>query len=750
MKLTLTSKAAVQPQLYTPDGDVLWVAIASLALGGAEKIVLDWASRIYPRWKVRIIVLHNQEKEWAVPDFVEVIRLNGTNRIAQLEALGNIIAQSPIPVCVCHLLKKEERDALTRHGAKAIPVIHNSKDGWLESAAGLTGSRVAIAVSDASARDLKEHGWNGGVSVIRHIPSRRKLEEHNRILFRKEWNIPADATVIGMVGAIKPQKDYLRALHILKEINTQRDVYLVIVGGPLQGRGRRTWDEIVAEVHRLGLRHRVAMPGFVPDAVRCLPAFDLMLNTSKFEGLSIATLEALAYGMPVVASHVGGQGELNGEGLTLIPEEASVEVWCSAILPALTLKCKLPSWTQFPAYRLWTLAGIARDFTPTQKVLFLTANLNAGGAQRSLVNLAVGMKDRMLLQVAVAGNSTTPFFFEKLRAAGIGVARTAEDSEPFTNAEQIVEKVCNERIGTVCFWNLDPKVKLLVVKALSFTQVRFVDASPGDNSFEEMEKTAEFQRLISFSSDELYLRLDALVMKYEGSAPAHCQHKTIYIPNGVPLPSTCKQTYAIKGTPTIVVSGRIAATKFLLEMIEAMRLVRIRLPDAELHVFGAAEPRERAYAEQVFKAAESLGSRITFHGPNFNAMDLLPRYDAYAVLGKDQGCPNALLEALACGMPSVANDSGGTREQIIHGTTGFLLPDTSPENLASALITILTDRGLAERMGQNGRRHVHSQFSMEHMCTAYQQVLCNTTITTAGSNPWPFHQQHTALAEENS
>jgi glycosyltransferase involved in cell wall biosynthesis len=750
LNIALTSKAGAQPQLYAPYGDVLWVAIASLALGGAEKIVLDWAARIYPRWRVRIIVLHNQEKEWAVPNFVEVIRLNGTDRISQLEALGNIIAQSPIPVCTCHLLRKEERDALTRSGAKTIPVIHNSKDGWLESATDLTNSPVAIAVSDASAQDLKEHGWNGAVSVIRHIPFHRRLIENNRILFRKEWNIPEDATVIGMIGAIKPQKDYLRALHILKEINTQRDVYLVIIGGPLQGRGRKTWDEIVATVHRLGLRHRVAMPGFVPDAVRCLPAFDLMLNTSKFEGLSMATLEALAYGMPVVASHVGGQGELGGEGLTLIPQEAMIEVWCSAILPALTMKYKPPSWTQFPAYRLWTIAGIARDFIPTQKVLFLTANLNAGGAQRSLTNLAVSMKDRMKFQVAVTGSSTTSFFFEKLQMSGVDVIRAAEDGEPFTNAEHIVEKVCSERIGTVCFWNVDPRVKLLVVKALSFTQVRFVDASPGDNSFDEMEKTAEFQRLISFSSKELYDRLDALVMKYEGSVPAHCKHKTIHIPNGVPLPSTCKEAYEISDTPTVVVSGRIAATKFLLEIIEAMRLVRMKLPNAELHVFGAAESRERAYAEQVFKAAESLDSGITFHGPNFNAMDLLPRYDAYAVLGKDQGCPNALLEALACGMPSVGNDSGGTRAQIINGSTGILLPDTSPENLAAALITILTDREIAERMGRNGRKHVRARFSMEHMCTAYQHVLWNATVAVEDSNSQPPYQQLTALAEENS
>ena len=55
------------------------------------------------------------------------------------------------------------------------------------------------------------------------------------------------------------------------------------------------WKAVLSQALRLGVTDRLRLPGFVPSASQCLPAFDLFLNTSRYEGLSIATLEALAH-----------------------------------------------------------------------------------------------------------------------------------------------------------------------------------------------------------------------------------------------------------------------------------------------------------------------------------------------------------------------------------------------------------------------------------------------------------------------
>lgn len=721
MNLFIDSQNVEQPVLYQRNTDELNVAMASLSLGGAERIVLDWARRIYPRWRVHLIVVKDRENEWSVPDFVKVTRLHDKNVAEQLRVIGKSIATSSNPVCVCHLFNKKWRDALSESGVNVITVLHNAKNGWEEDVSGLTGSANVIAVSEACGNDLLESGWSGPVSVIRHIPPIWKLKPDARDRFRKAWNIPKTAMVIGMIGAVKPQKNYLFALRILKKLLETQNAYLVIVGGPVNTKnGQPAWKAVVNAVSELGLRNRVAMPGFIPGAASCLPAFDVMLNTSNYEGLSIATLEALANKMPVVASKVGGQGEIGCDGLILVPTNSSEDEWVSAIKEGLKKEFETPVWAHFPAYRLWTLAGLARPIEPNDKVLFLTENLNSGGAQRSLVNLATALKGKLQFSIAVGGNSTDSYFYRKLKRAGIKVERSADSSDAFVDAETLVEKICAENIGTICFWNFDRRVKLLLVKALGFTKIRFIDVSPGMYSFEEMAGIAEFEHLICFEKEAYYNRLDNLVLKYNGPSPEECNGKISIIRNGVPIPKKIKKNYIIRDVPRIVVNGRIARTKFIEEIIGAARIVRNSFPGAELHFFGVAEPVESEYAKKIFESVKSdAGDWIRFHGSDFEAVNLLHKFDVYVVLGKNQGCPNALLEALSVGLPAIANEDGGTSEQLIDGKTGLLIKNPDPDELAETLIKILKDRGLARELGQAGRAHVLANFSMKAMSEKY-------------------------------
>ena len=712
-----------QPPLAADAPAELYAAIAGLALGGAERIVLDWARRIQPPWTPHLIVLRDHTDEWPVPSSVRVTRLGGVDVLARLAQIGSTIARSAIPVCVCHLLTTAERRALGSSGAFIVPVIHNAERGWIEPAAALDAAEHVVAVSEATAADVRRAGIAQAISVIRHVEKPRRFSDDVRMRLRTEWRIPADARVIGMIGAVKPQKDYPFAVRLLRAVLAHRDAFLVILGGPMGRHGRAAWNATLAEIQQSGVRHRIAMPGFVPDAAGCLPAFDLLLNTSDYEGLSIATVDALVNGVPVVASRAGGQGELNGDGLTLVPKDAPQEVWVDAVLRSMGSRPEAPSWAGFSSHRLWTLAHLARPFHPRGGLLFVTANLNAGGAQRSLVNLTTTLR-RVGIEIAVTGDSTAEYFFDQLQASGIPCVRTAASRDPFDHAEALVHKVCADRIGVVCFWNVDSKIKLLVTKALAFTNVAIVDVSPGPASFDEMRAAAGFARLIAYSEEQFYERLDRLVLKYHGSAPASCASNTVVIPNGVATPARAKARYDVCAGMRVVVNGRIAPTKFIVEIVDAMTLVRKRLPAAELHIFGAAEPRHQAYADRVRKAiGDAVDQWIFLHGASARAIDVLPDFDAFVVLGQDQGSPNALLEAMAAGVPSIANDDGGTAEQIAHERTGLLVADRTPSTLAAAVTRILVDRDLAERVGVAGRRHVLASFGLERMASHYERLF---------------------------
>jgi hypothetical protein len=197
--LLAPERAAEQPPLLDASPLPLTAAVASLALGGAERIVLDWAERCAARHRVRLIVLRDAQPEWIVPDGVELVRLRGIDIAANLEAVGEDANDSGNPLVLCHLLLAHERDALRAGGAQCLTVLHNAADGWLDRAAALERGR-AIAVSRAAAIDLERVRPDIVCSVVHHVPRTPLLRAAARADWRSRWAIPADAVVIGMIG----------------------------------------------------------------------------------------------------------------------------------------------------------------------------------------------------------------------------------------------------------------------------------------------------------------------------------------------------------------------------------------------------------------------------------------------------------------------------------------------------------------------------------------------------------------------
>ena len=726
--LFLPTAAVKQPPHFPATRTTLTAVISTLAMGGAEKIVLEWAASVVQhtatRFNVRLVVLRSAECEWTLPPGVLITRLALENPLQQLEALARTLVKAGNPTVLCHLLRADERAALTRGGARAIPVLHNAEQGWSEGADTLARAPQVITVSRAAEMELKKAGVRTPCSVIRHLP-RTPGAPANGHAWRERWAIPRDALVIGMLGAVKPQKDYPRALRLFAALLAQRDAWLVILGGPVGRDGPAAWYAVLATAQRLGIAHRVRLPGFVGDAVNALPAFDLLLNTSQYEGLSIATLEALAAGLPAVVSAVGGQGEVQAPGLTLVDSSASEATWLTAITQGAGTKPDAPAWRGFPAHRLWTLFHLPPPNTHAHGTLFVTANLNAGGAQRSLVNLACALHGEMRFEIAVCGNASTDYFYDTLTARGITAHRSAATRDCFDHAEELCNYLILNMFSTICFWNTDAKVKLLLSKALQHTRVRIIDVSPGGYAFEEMSAVADFQQWIAFDEAAYYVRLDALVLKFKGDAPAGVRKRMQEIPNGVPSPQRLRLKSAAENKTTrIVVSGRIAPSKFLLEILVAMRLLWQQHPRVELHVLGTVEARHAEYGQALMGAIGSeLNHRVYLHGECFDAPERVADYDIALVLGEHQGCPNAVLEALAAGVPVVANDSGGTREQVLHQRTGLLIHSTAPTDVAQALAQLIDDPVLARKLAQAGRKRVEKRFSMQRMLRAYRKLL---------------------------
>ena len=147
-------------------------------------------------------------------------------------------------------------------------------------------------------------------------------QRSQRAVVRAELNLRDDELVVGTVANFRQQKDYPNLLAAARILDDRAlPVRFVVVGqGPLETEMRVLRD-------KLGLTERVIFTGFRSDATRVMAAVDVFTLASKWEGLPVALMEALALGLPVVATDVGGVGEAMHDGIDALlvpPSDATV------------------------------------------------------------------------------------------------------------------------------------------------------------------------------------------------------------------------------------------------------------------------------------------------------------------------------------------------------------------------------------------------------------------------------------------
>jgi len=152
-----------------------------------------------------------------------------------------------------------------------------------------------------------------GVVVPESMPTKKQLRD-----YRKAMNLPLDAFLIAVIGSLYPVKGQINLIEAMPTIlDKHPKAHLAVIG---RGKMREKLEQRVAE---LGIKKSVTFTGFREDAREALPAFDLIVVPSRYEGLSLLVIEAMASARPIVATHVGGNPEaiVNGESGLLVPPD---------------------------------------------------------------------------------------------------------------------------------------------------------------------------------------------------------------------------------------------------------------------------------------------------------------------------------------------------------------------------------------------------------------------------------------------
>ncbi len=146
----------------------------------------------------------------------------------------------------------------------------------------------------------------------------------------------------------------------------------------------------------------------------------------------------------------------------------------------------------------------------------------------------------------------------------------------------------------------------------------------------------------------------------------------------------------------------------------AARVCR-ELPGAVFLVAGSLYERE--YSEEVQKMIRDmgLGKNVRLLGFVGDPVPLLKMSNVFCLLSRSEGFCNALLEAMACGVPSVVTRVGGNPEAIREGENGFMVPVEDDAAAAERLLYLLRNPERAVKIGESGRTSAQTRFSAETM-----------------------------------
>lgn len=170
--------------------------------------------------------------------------------------------------------------------------------------------------------------------------------------------------------------------------------------------------------------------------------------------------------------------------------------------------------------------------------------------------------------------------------------------------------------------------------------------------------------------------------------------------------------------PVIVAAGRLAEAKNYPLLIDAMAVLRQRMP-AKLFILGQGE-LEGAIRARI--AERGLTDAVVLCGFQRNPWKFIAKADVFALTSHYEGFGNVIIEAMACGVPAVATASAGTRDIIRDGQDGVLVAEHSPEAMAAALERVLGDAELRRRLSHAARENAR-RFSLPVVAADYDGLF---------------------------
>lgn len=194
---------------------------------------------------------------------------------------------------------------------------------------------------------------------------------------------------------------------------------------------------------------------------------------------------------------------------------------------------------------------------------------------------------------------------------------------------------------------------------------------------------------------------------------------TLFMPTSADIKWQKKMRMGLGNNKVVTFSGRFIQRKGISFLMGAWKEVVNNFPEAKLLLLG-----DGPLLEEMKRMARELGiaSSVDFRGHVNQIADFLHATDIFVLPSLQEGLPNSLLEAMACGLPVVATRIGGVTDIVKNGESGILVKPGDSKDLAQGILRLLKDDEFAAYIASNAYKTIKNSYSIDSIAPRYIEL----------------------------
>ncbi len=343
------------------------------------------------------------------------------------------------------------------------------------------------------------------------------------------------------------------------------------------------------------------------------------------------------------------------------------------------------------------------------RVLYYTDSLRLGGKERQLVELLKGLKQVGGMELLLVCMDQGEFYEPDVHALSIPLKylfrKSRWDPRVLYGFYRLAKEFRPDVIHTNCMMSSAyalPTAKLMGVPLINGS-IR--------NCFQSATTRWKVERALLALSD-FRIANSTAGLRSRGFSPESPRDFVIH--NGLDLSRAQDAAASIghdgNGHDQVGMIAEFRPDKdFKTFLLAARRVVNSR-PNVTFMTVGDGET-----LAAMKELAGDAGGRIQFLGRRKDVEKIISSFSVGVLSTFTEGISNSIMEYMVMAKPVIASDCAGSREIVLEGKTGFLVPPQDPEALADRIAFLLDDPDEARRMGEAGRKHIEENFSLKTM-----------------------------------